>query len=138
MRALRFLDTNILLYSISRDPAESAKRERAIALLDRDDVGLSIQVLSEFYVQATRPTRPDALPRDIAGGLIKAWLRFPVQEITRGVLLGALEIKAAHGFSYRDSAIIAAAGALGSHELYTEDLTHGREVHGVRIIDPFR
>ncbi|WP_281927892.1 hypothetical protein [Methylocystis iwaonis] len=32
-----FLDTNILLYSISRDPAENAKRERAIALLDRDD-----------------------------------------------------------------------------------------------------
>lgn len=28
----RFLDTNILLYSISRDPAEAANREIAIAL----------------------------------------------------------------------------------------------------------
>jgi predicted nucleic acid-binding protein len=34
----RFLDTNILLYSISRDPAEAAKRDRAIALIDADGV----------------------------------------------------------------------------------------------------
>ena len=45
MTPLRFLDTNVLLYSISRDPAEAAKRERAIALLERDDVALSVQVL---------------------------------------------------------------------------------------------
>jgi hypothetical protein len=32
-----FLDTNILLYSISRNPADALKRERAIALLGRDD-----------------------------------------------------------------------------------------------------
>jgi len=29
---LRFLDTNILLYSISRDLTETAKRDRAVAL----------------------------------------------------------------------------------------------------------
>jgi predicted nucleic acid-binding protein len=32
MTILRFLDTNILLYSISRDPAEARKRDCAIAL----------------------------------------------------------------------------------------------------------
>jgi predicted nucleic acid-binding protein len=37
-----FLDTNILLYSISRDPVEAAKRDRAIDLLERDDGGLSV------------------------------------------------------------------------------------------------
>jgi predicted nucleic acid-binding protein len=138
MSPVGFLDTNILLYSISRDPREAAKRRRAIALLERDDVGLSIQVLGEFYVQATRTTRADALPHDIAAGLVEAWLRFPVQEITRAVLLDALEIRAVHGFSYWDSAIIAAARALGCSELYTEDLSHGRDVLGVRIVNPFR
>jgi predicted nucleic acid-binding protein len=138
MTTFGFLDTNILLYSISRDPSEAAKRERAITLLERGDVGLSIQVLGEFYVQATRATRSDALPHQIATGLVEAWLRFPVQEITRAVLIGALEIKASHGFSFWDSAIIAAATALGCRELYTEDLSHGREVQGVRIVDPFR
>ena len=81
MTALRFLDTNILLYSISRDRREAVKRERAIILLERDDVGLSIQVLGEFYVQATRTTRRDALPHDIAAGLIESWLRFIVEPL---------------------------------------------------------
>ena len=138
MSARRFLDTNVLLYSISRAADEEPKRERAIALLEQDDCGLSVQVLQEFYVQATRAARPDALPHDMAAGLIEAWRRFPVQDNTIAVMRGALEIRAAHGFSYWDSAIIAAARALGCRELYTEDMSHGREIEGVAIINPFR
>jgi predicted nucleic acid-binding protein len=130
-----FLDTNILLYSISRDPAEAAKRERAIALLECDSGALSVQVLQEFYVQATRP---DPLPHEIAAGLIAAWTRFRVQDITQSILTGALEIKPARGFSYWDSAIIAAARALGWLVLYSEDMSHGHEVEGVTITNPFR
>lgn len=95
-------------------------------------------VLQEFYVQATRSTRPDRIPHDIATGLIRTWMRFAVQEITVSVFKHALEIKAAHGFSYWDSAIIAAARALGCRELYSEDMADGREVEGLVIIDPFR
>ena len=133
-----FLDTNILLYSISRNPADTLKRDRAIALLARDDGALSVQVLQEFYVQATRPTRPRPLSHETAVGLLTAWTRFKVQEITLSILNSALEIKAAHGFSYWDSAIIAAARALGCHELYSEDMNHGREIEGVVIVNPFR
>jgi predicted nucleic acid-binding protein len=134
----RFLDTNILLYSISRNPAESRKRDIAITLLNADDMALSVQVLQEFYVQATRATRPDALPHDIAAGLIRTWLRFKIQETTLPIALGALEIKAAHGLSYWDAAIIAAARALGCRELLSEDMSHGQEVESVRIVNPFR
>lgn len=133
-----FLDTNILLYSISRAPEEAAKRNQAIALLDQDDMALSVQVLQEFYVQATRPTRPDALPHDIAAALIRTWTRFRVQDITLTILTGALEIKADYNLSYWDSAIVAAARALGCRELYSEDMNHGQEIEGVVIINPFR
>lgn len=75
-----------------------------------------MQVLQEFYVQATRSTWPDPLPHEIAAGLIATWTRFRVQEITLSILTGALEIKAAHGL-YWDSAIITAARALGCREL---------------------
>ena len=68
-----FLDTNILLYSISQDPAESLKRDRAIALLGDDAGALSIQVLQEFYAQATRASRADAISHELAAGLIEAW-----------------------------------------------------------------
>jgi len=138
MTILRFLDTNILLYSISRDPAEARKRDCAIALIDAGGNALSVQVLQEFYVQATRPSRPDALPHDIAAALVRTWLRFKVHDISGPVMIGALEIKSAHSLSYWDSAIVAAARALGCRELYSEDMTHGREIEGVTIINPFR
>jgi predicted nucleic acid-binding protein len=133
-----FLDTNILLYAISPDPEEADKRTRADALLNREDGALSVQVLQEFYVQATRPTRVGRLPHDLAAGLVHAWTRFRVQETSLSILRAALEIKAAHGFSYWDSAIIAAARALGCRELYSEDMSHGREIDGVTIVNPFR
>lgn len=135
---VHFLDTNILLYSISRAPAEADKRDRAINLLDQDDGALSVQVLQEFYVQATRPSRPDPLPHALAMGLIATWTRFTVQDNTLAVLNAALEIKGRHGFSYWDSAIIAAARALGCRELYSEDMSHGQQVDGVTIVNPFR
>jgi predicted nucleic acid-binding protein len=136
MTPRHFLDTNLLLYSISRHTAEASKRDRAIELLERDDGALSVQVLQKFYVRATRSTRPDSVPHEIAAGLIATWTRFRVQEITLSILTGALEIKAAHRFLYGDSAIIAAARALGRRELYTEDMTHVREVEGATIINP--
>jgi predicted nucleic acid-binding protein len=134
----RFLDTNILLYSISQDSSETAKRDRAIGIIDAGDNALSVQVLQEFYVQATRPTRRDRLPHDIATGLIRTWLRFKIQETSVSIMTGALEIKAEHGLSYWDAAIVAAARALGCRELYSEDMTHGREIESVTIINPFR
>ena len=89
---LRFLDTNILRYSISRDPTETAKRDRAVALMDAGNNALSVEVLQEFYVLATRATRRDALPYNIAAGLIRTWLRFKVQETSVSIMTGALEI----------------------------------------------
>jgi len=133
-----FLDTNVLLYAISPHPEEAKKRAQADALLDRDDGALSVQVLQEFYVQATRPTRVGRLPHDLAVGLVRTWCRFRVQAMTVPIVEAALEIKAEYGFSYWDSAIIAAARALGCSTLYTEDLAHGRQVEGIAIVNPFR
>ena len=133
-----FLDTNILLYSISQNPAESFKRDRALALLDDDSGALSIQVLQEFYVQATRASRADAVPHEIAVGLIEAWSRFRIQAMTLPILNAALRIRKTRGFSFWDSAIVASALALGCDRVYTEDLAHGQVVDGLAIIDPFR
>ena len=53
-------------------------------------------------------------------------------------MINALEIKVIHGLSYWDAAIVAAARALGCRELLSEDMSHGREVEGVTINNPFR
>lgn len=94
---------------------------------------MSVQVLQEFYIQATRSTRADAIPHDLAAGVIETWRRFRMS-----VLNLALQIRKAHGFSYWDSAVVAAARNLGCDRLYTEDLNHGQMVDGLEIINPFR
>jgi predicted nucleic acid-binding protein len=133
----RFLDTNVLLYSITASPLDAAKRDRAIEVTQAKDNALSVQVLQEFYVQATRPTRPDAISHETAVELIRAWLRFPVQDITVAVMSEALRIKASYRLSYWDAAIVAAARALGCREIYSEDMSHGRDIEGTVIVNPF-
>lgn len=133
-----FLDTNILLYSISKNPDETRKYEIASQLLDNDAGALSIQVLQEFYVQATRVSRPDPISHDMAAALMKTWTRFRIQSMTLDTLNQALQIRKTHGFSFWDSAIIAAASALRCDRIYTEDLNHGQAVQGITIINPFR
>ncbi len=137
MSASRFLDTDILLYSISRDPTEAHKRDIATALLDAADIALSVQVLQEFYVQATCATRPDAIAHDLAVGLMRTWLRFEVQEITLTVMTDALDIRANYRLSHWDAVIVAAARALGCREVLSEGMSHGREIGGVAIHNPF-
>lgn len=133
-----FLDTNVLIYAIDNAGREPRKSEIAIELLKRRDCRLSVQVLQEFYVQATRRSRPGALSHDEAANFIRTWMRFPVQDNTLALFQDALQIKAVSGFSFWDCSIIAAARAQNCHELMTEDLTDGREIAGVRIVNPFR
>jgi len=49
-----FIDSNVLLYAASGRPADTAKSKHARALLERETVGISFQVLQEFYANAKR------------------------------------------------------------------------------------
>lgn len=135
---MRFVDTTVLLYAVSTVPGEAAKARLARGLLDADDLGLSVQVLQEFYAQATRASRKDRLSHEQAALLIDSWLRFPVQETTVSLVQAALETKRRHRVSYWDAAIIEAARFLECETLLSEDLAHGRDYDGVKVENPFR
>ena len=77
-----FVDTNVLLYAISSVREERKKRATARTILDREDCVLSTQVLQEFYVQATRSSRPDPISHEQASALIEAWARFRIVDVT--------------------------------------------------------
>jgi predicted nucleic acid-binding protein len=62
--SVRFADTNVLLYAISRDPAEQEKADRANEILGAGDVGLSVQVLQEFYAGKASDQLCGAQPSD--------------------------------------------------------------------------
>lgn len=135
---VRFVDTNVLLYAISRDPAEHDKAIRANRILDAGDIGLSVQVLQEFYVQSTRASRADAITHDQAAGLVEAWCRFPVQVTSVEVMRAALATRARFGISYWDAAILEAGRALGCSVVLSEDLDDATDYDGIRVEDPFR
>jgi len=132
-----FVDTNILLYAISTQAEESEKNRKAKAILSNADLTLSVQVLQEFYVQATRPTRTDPLTHGEATALIQYWLRHRIVPLTVQVMQDALDIKKRYQTSYWDAAILAAAASAGCSELFSEDLNSGQNYNTVRVINPF-
>jgi predicted nucleic acid-binding protein len=134
---VRFVDTNVLLYAISKDPEERNKARRANEILTGGDLGLSVQVLQEFYVQATRPTRDDPITHDQAVGLIDSWCRFAVQLTTVDVVRAAFATRRRFGISYWDAAILEASRALGCSVVLSEDLDASTDYDGVRVEDPF-
>ena len=135
---MRFVDTNILLYAISRDPEEAHKAERARGILAERDLALSVQVLQEFYVQATRESRPDPITHERAATLIESFLRFPVADITAQVMRAALATRERFQISYWDAAILEAARALRCEVVLSEDLSDGQDYTGVVVENPFR
>lgn len=135
---MRFVDTNVLLYAISNDVGEAGKAGVARAVLRDRDLRLSSQVLQEFYVQATRQSRPDALSHDQAAGLLETFRRFPVQPITTSIVLAATETCHRFRISYWDAAIIEAARASVCDVVLSEDLSDGTDYDGVRVENPFR
>ena len=135
--AVQFADTNVLLYAVSNTPDESSKATVARDVLDRTDIVVSTQVLQEFYVQATRPSRSHPLTHEQAAGLVEAFSRFTVQDITLPIVRSSLELKARYGFSYWDCAIVEAARAAGCAVVLSEDMSDGQDLDGVRIVNPF-
>jgi predicted nucleic acid-binding protein len=133
-----FLDTNVLLYAISRAPAEAGKRQRARELLARPGWMVSCQVLQEFYVQATRPRDSGALTHAEAAAIVQQLLEMTeAVAVTPRLVRQALVVKARHGLCFWDAAIMAAASLARRSVVYSEDLAHGQDYDGVRVLNPF-
>jgi predicted nucleic acid-binding protein len=66
--------------------------------------------------------------------LYRAWVR---QDTSADTVLRATEIAELARLSFWDSLIVAAAEEVGCEELLSEDMGHGQQVAGVRIVNPF-
>jgi predicted nucleic acid-binding protein len=135
---VRFADTNVLLYAISTDPGERPKAERANDILAGADLALSVQVLQEFYVQATRQRRSGHITHAQAMRLVESFLRFPVAEVTVPVMLAAAACSQRYRISYWDAAILEAGRVVGCDTVLSEDLADGQDYAGIRVENPFR
>ena len=136
MKAACFIDTNVLLYRASTVETERPKRVIAEALLRRSDIGISAQVLAEFYHNAVN--KPGIrMPAETAAAIVETLTRLPVVSISAEIVQSAIRLQQRYQVSYWDGAILAAAKELAATTVFSEDLAHGQTYDGVTVLNPF-
>ena len=136
MAVTHCLDSNVLVYAFSKATRDAAKARIAREWIAREDWGVTVQVLQEFYVNAVRA--PNELGHDDALAMIEEIIDSrPVGVIDLPLMRQALQLKNRYGIAYWDAAVIAGARRLGASILVSEDLSHGQDYGGVRVLNPF-
>jgi predicted nucleic acid-binding protein len=136
MSATKFLDTNVLLYAYDLDAP--AKRAVALRLLEQGwtapgGTAISVQVLQELHVNLTK----HGASQTEATRIVRDFADWPIVDNTLELLQAALGEQARWKISLWDALILAAARASGASDLMTEDLNHGQDYGGVRVLNPF-
>jgi predicted nucleic acid-binding protein len=132
-----FFDTNLFVYAVSLAPEDQDKRRIASGLIAEGEFSLSLQVIQEFIHTCLRKNRLGQTP-DAIQATAEFLFKFPCAVPSQELVLNALALQSRFQVSYWDAAILAAAQELGCDQLYTEDLNHGQDYAGVRVINPFQ
>jgi predicted nucleic acid-binding protein len=135
----RFFDTSVLVYLF--DGSAPGKRERSRELFretTRQRLALlSTQVLQEFFAVVTRKiTVP--LSHEEARRAVHDLAKIPTVQVSREIILAAIEMIQRHRLSFWDSLIVQAALRGGATILYTEDLQPGRVIETLTVQNPFQ
>ena len=134
-----FVDANVLVYAF--DASAGRKQQAAAKLLERlwESGGgcLSVQVLQEFFVTVTKKVATPLAVEEATARLreLSAWRVFAP---TAGDVLDAAGLHREAKIGFWDAMIVLAAAESGCDVLWTEDLTDGQVLRGVRIRNPFR
>ena len=132
-----FLDSNVLLYSCSAAADDAGKRQVAENLILNRPFAISAQVLQEFIANALRKPRLGITESNIDATLqMAAMVR--VQPITYELIVSAVMLRRRFRLSQWDATILAAAAELGCPTVYSEDMNHGQDYGGVRVVNPFK
>lgn len=133
-----FVDTNVLVYlRDSRDPERQRRAAEWLGYLWESRLGrVSVQVLHEYYVTVTAKLDP-GLPTEEAREDILALGSWSPLTLTIELAEKAWDAQARWGFSFWDSLIVASAQTQRCGTLLTEDLSHGQDLNGLRVVSPF-
>lgn len=134
--SVEFVDTNIFVYA--HESGAGAKHQKAVDLLERlfdQQAGaVSIQVLSEFYVAATKKLGMRSEEAEDAIADLRSWA---IHRPGHQDVLAACRIHRRHKVSWWDALIIQSALELGCDVLWSEDLTAGRRYGKMIVRSPF-
>lgn len=128
----KFADSNVVLYTTSKDDRRAVTALRLVA----DGLVISVQVLNEAAnVMSRKWKRPWTETLDLLNGLRSQCRIVPVDEATHQL---GIEIAIRHRLAIYDSMIVAAALLAGCDTLYSEDMHAGLVIENrLRIVNPF-
>jgi len=134
--SVEFVDTNIFVYA--HEGGAGSKHHKAVDLIARlfeEQVGaVSVQVLSEFYITATRKLGMKSGEVEEAIADLGSWtIHRPGHED----VLRACKILRRHKISWWDALIINSAFELGCNVLWSEDLAAGQRYGTLTVRNPF-
>ncbi len=133
-----FLDSNVLVYAVSRKEPEKQKKARAIVERGFAEgcFAISTQVLLEVYVNVTQKAKI-RLSAEEAFEYVRAFTAWHVVEMSQSLVLSALGLSRRAQISTWDAAILEAAREAGCSRVLSEDLSAGRNYGGVTVENPF-
>lgn len=140
MSAKSFLDTNIFVYQLERLDTRKADIADALILdgIDSQTACISFQVIQECLNTAIRKAEVPLTEDEMRTYMLDVLAPLHRVQPSIGLYQKSLELLSRYRFSFYDALIAAAALEAGCETLYTEDLTHGQDIDGVTIINPFR
>ena len=135
--ARSLVDTNILVYS--RDLNEPVKRARAIEVIDQLGAGgelvLSAQCLNEFSSASLRRGTPIAEVH----AAVSVWHDLgDVLSLSGAATTAALTAVEQYRLSFWDALVWATARDADVRVVLSKDFQDGREIEGVRFVNPFK
>lgn len=131
-----FLATDVLVAAedVSAGAKARAAQELVLGHLSAGTGVISTQVLQEYFVVATRKI---GVVSEVARRKIELFTGFEVVGVTVPLLLSAVGLHRLRGLSLWDALVVRAAAVAGCKTLLSEDLSAGRNIEGVRVVNPF-
>ena len=128
-------DSNVLLYTLSRDDPRHPAAAAFLARATRADCVQTLQSLAECFRVLTTKLRFE--PRRARQEIDGFRTAFPVCTADVTDLDQAMDAVARHGLSFWDAMLWATASRAGCRMLFSEDLQDGRRLDDVLFVNPF-
>lgn len=134
--SVEFVDTNVFVYAHEGGAGE--KHHKGVDLLKRlfeeQNGALSVQVLTEFYITATKKLGMKGQEAEDVIADLGSWI---IHRPGHDDILRACRIHRQHKASWWDALIINSAVELGCDVLWSEDLPTGQRYGPLTVRNPF-
>lgn len=133
------VDTNVFVYAFTlQDPAKFSRSNEVLAEIASNELGcVSTQVLNELFSRITRGVQDDDGIAEAENYILAIIHNWEVFDTTHQTVTEAMRGVRQYQIAFWDSLIWASAKMSGIQTILSEDFSHGQNIEGVTILNPF-